>query len=156
MSILNITLSKRLEPPQVDTDIIVSKLDENSIRFLEEALNDEKRYLTILTVKRNSRSKDKFGCRILCKDCEFFVCTVLQPFGYNKPKKIQCTKCGYVYFGIWKKSYNYLENLFPIPIIVNQEFSGIREHSAWEIWKNYFSNDFSLGFSYLQRDPQCT
>ncbi|GKS61545.1 hypothetical protein YTPLAS21_10030 [Candidatus Nitrosocosmicus sp.] len=73
MSILNITLSKRLEPPQVDTDIIVSKLDENSIRFLEEALNDEKRYLTILTVKRNSRSKDKFGCRILCKDCEFFV-----------------------------------------------------------------------------------
>lgn len=100
MSILNITLSKRLEPPQIDTDIIVSKLDENSIRFLEEALDDEKRYLTILTLKRNSRSKDKFGCRVLCQDCELSNCAVLQPFGYNKPKKIQCAKCGFVYFGI--------------------------------------------------------
>ena len=100
MSILNKMLSKRLEPPQIDTDIVVSKLDENSIRFLEEALDDEKRYLTILTVKRNSRSKDKFGCRVLCQDCELAACTILQPFGYNKPKKIQCTKCSYVYFGI--------------------------------------------------------
>lgn len=93
-------LSKRLEPPQIDSDIIVSKIDENSIRFLEEALDDEKRYLTLLTIKRNSRSKDKFGCRVLCQDCKLSKCDILQPFGYNKPKKIQCPSCNYIYFGV--------------------------------------------------------
>ena len=100
MCILYITLSKRLEPPQIDSDIIVSKMDENSIRFLEEALDDEKRYLTLLTIKRNSRSKDKFGCKVLCQDCELSKCEILQPFGYNKPKKIQCPSCNYIYFGV--------------------------------------------------------
>jgi hypothetical protein len=100
MSILSKILSKRLEPPQIDSDIVVSKYDENSIRFLEEALDDEKRYLTILTVKRNSRAKDKFGCKVLCQDCELSSCTILQPFGYNKPKKIQCIKCNFIYFNI--------------------------------------------------------
>jgi hypothetical protein len=93
-------LSKILEPPQVDSDIIVSKYDENSMRYLEEALNDEKRYLIIKSLKKNTRARDKFGCRVLCQDCEMFNCTILQPFGYNKPKKIQCSKCEYNYYGI--------------------------------------------------------
>lgn len=91
-------MSKRLEPPQIDSDIVVSKYDENSIRFLEEALNDDKRYLTITSLKKNNRIKDKFGCHVLCQDCELAKCTILQPFGYNKPKKIQCVKCDYLYF----------------------------------------------------------
>ncbi|HET6589987.1 MAG TPA: hypothetical protein VFG45_07485 [Candidatus Nitrosocosmicus sp.] len=93
-------LSKILEPPQVDSDIIVSKYDENSLRYLEEALDDEKRYLMIRTLKKNTRTKDKFGCKVLCQDCEMFNCTILQPFGYNKPKKIQCSKCHFNYYGM--------------------------------------------------------
>lgn len=93
-------LSKIVEPPQIDSDIFVSKYDENSLRFLEESLSDEKRYLMIKSLKKNTRTRDKFGCRVLCQDCEMSNCTILQPFGYNKPKKIQCLKCSYIYFGM--------------------------------------------------------
>lgn len=91
-------MNKRLEPPQIDSDITVSKYDENSIRYLAEELNDIKRYLTIISTKKNHRIKDKFGCNVLCQDCNLIKCSILQPFGYNKPKKIQCDKCGYLYF----------------------------------------------------------
>lgn len=81
--------------------------------MLQEALRDHKRYGERLATKyhinmeQDSRRRitikrviDGFGSGILCKDCGDKECSVLQPFVYKRPKKIQCNDCNCVYYRI--------------------------------------------------------
>lgn len=99
-----------VEPPSTNKDIIVSKYDESSLQILQEALRDHKRYGKRLTTRyhimkeqdsrRVKRVIEGFGSRILCKDCGYKECSILQPFAYKRPKKIQCNDYNYVYYQI--------------------------------------------------------
>lgn len=100
-------MSEEVKPAANQNPIYVSKDERDSILRLEEEIQNEDRYQSIVIKEiggEGSTVRGEFGSYILCSDCANNPCLIHQPQGYRYPKYIQCPECGYVYYNVEKKN----------------------------------------------------
>lgn len=78
------------------SSLFVSKSNPESIKKLEQELDNEKRYSKRIT--GGIKIRELFASKVICIDCNDNVCNPgHMPLWHQRPLEIKCNICGFVY-----------------------------------------------------------